>query len=194
MSLVNLAHVCSHLQNASKARLGLTSIPCTKMLHTLMLQLQRSGYVSSVTIGGPTPPPPSSLNPILDPSDDSVSSHIVQRPQPQPTQSSEDAPAPAPQTPEQIPVAKRRLWVGLKYWNSEPVLYKMGLVSKPTRRVWMGFRDIDRLAKGDHSGYVRGLRGVGESMYVTTDQGIMEVRECSEKRTGGMLLCRVNGV
>lgn len=70
----------------------------------------------------------------------------------------------------------------------------MGLVSKPTRRVWIGFRDIDRLAKGDHSGYVRGLRAVGESMYVTTDQGIMEVRECAEKRTGGMLLCRVNGL
>ncbi|KAL8872821.1 MAG: hypothetical protein Q9174_001615 [Haloplaca sp. 1 TL-2023] len=182
MSLVNLAHVCSHLQNASAARLGLTSIPFTNLLHTLMLQLQRSGYVSSVSIGGPQPPPPSSLNPILDPSDPNgtIASQLP---------SSDHEPAVT-----QANISSRRLWVGLKYWNNEPVLHKMGMVSKPTRRVWMGFRDIDALAKGDKSGYVRGLRGIGESMYVTTDRGIMELRECAEKRTGGMLLCRVNGV
>lgn len=94
----------------------------------------------------------------------------------------------------QANIATRRLWVGLKYWNNEPVLQKMHLVSKPTRRVWMGFREIEALARGDASGYVRGLRGVGESMYVTTDRGLMEVRDCVEKRTGGMILCRVNGV
>ncbi|KAL8773247.1 MAG: hypothetical protein Q9209_001925 [Squamulea sp. 1 TL-2023] len=177
MSLVNLAHCCSHLQNASMARLGLTSIPSTNLHHTLMLQLQRSGYVSSVTVGGPTPPPPSSLNPILDPADpeyqsDSNNESII----------------------TQANISSRRLWVGLKYWNNEPVLQKIGLVSKPTRRVWMGFREIEALARGDTSGYVKGLRGVGESMYVTTDRGLLEVRDCVEKRTGGMILCRVNGV
>ncbi|KAL8933426.1 MAG: hypothetical protein Q9211_005790 [Gyalolechia sp. 1 TL-2023] len=176
MSLVNLAHCCSHLQNASLARLGLTSIPSTNLLHTLMLQLQRSGYITSVTIGGPTPPPPSSLNPILDPSDPS-------------SQLSTSEPAIT-----QANVSTRRLWVGLKYWNNEPVLQKMGMVSKPKRRIWMGFRDIEALAKGDRSGYVKGLRGIGESMYVTTDRGLMELRECAERKTGGMLLCRVNGI
>ena len=58
----------------------------------------------------------------------------------------------------------------------------------------MGFRELEALARGDTSGYVRGLRGVGESIYATTDRGLLEVRECVEKRTGGMLLCRVNGV
>ncbi|KAL8718259.1 MAG: hypothetical protein Q9225_004578 [Loekoesia sp. 1 TL-2023] len=177
MSLVTLAHCCSHLQNASLARLGLTSIPSTNLLHTLMLQLQRSGYITSVTIGGPEPPPPSSLNPILDPSD------------PSSQQQNPNEPAVT-----QANVSSRRLWVGLKYWNNEPVLQKMGMVSKPTRRVWMGFREIEALAKGDRSGYVKGLRGIGESMYVTTDRGMMELRECVERRTGGMLLCRVNRV
>ncbi|KAL8654537.1 MAG: hypothetical protein Q9210_001448 [Variospora velana] len=180
MSLVNLAHCCSHLQNASLARLGLTSIPSTNLLHTLMLQLQKSGYITSVTIGGPTPPPPSSLNPILDPSaDTSGSSPSSSNDQPAITQSN---------------VSSRRLWVGLKYWNNEPVLHKMAMVSKPTRRVWLGFRDIEALARGNRSGYVKGLRGIGESMYLTTDRGIMEVREAVERKTGGMLLCRVNGV
>ncbi|KAI4207982.1 MAG: hypothetical protein LQ349_009801 [Xanthoria aureola] len=202
MSLVNLAHCCSHLQNASKARLGLTSIPCTTLHHTLMLQLQRSGYITSVTIGGPVPPPPSHLNPILDPGDPEYQSQ---------SQSSEPS-SPSPNTNTntntsadmekgysesiitQANIATRRLWVGLKYWNNEPVLHRMRLVSKPTRRVWMGFREIEALARGDPSGYVKGLRGVGESMYVTTDRGLMEVRDCVEKRTGGMILCRVNGV
>ena len=91
-------------------------------------------------------------------------------------------------------ISSRRLWVGLKYYNSRPVLEKMRLVSKPTRRVWMPIRDIEGLVKGERKGYVNGLRGIGESMFVTTDRGIMEARECVERRIGGMLLCRVNPV
>ena len=89
-------------------------------------------------------------------------------------------------------VASRRLWVGLKYWNNEPVLRGMKMVSKPTRRVWMGVPELMELAKGNQKGYVKGLRGVGESMFLTTDRGIMEIRECVERKAGGMLLCRVN--
>ncbi|KAL8919836.1 MAG: hypothetical protein Q9208_006569 [Pyrenodesmia sp. 3 TL-2023] len=177
MSLVNLAHCCSHLQNASLARLGLTSVPSTNLHHNLMLQLQKSGYITSVTVGGPTPPPPSSLNPILDPAEPSSKPQTQNEP-----------------AITQANISSRRLWVGMKYWNNEPVLHKMGMVSKPTRRVWVGFRDLEALARGDRSGYVKGLRGIGESMYLSTDRGIMEVREAVERKTGGMLLCRVNGV
>lgn len=91
-------------------------------------------------------------------------------------------------------IASRRLWVGLKYYNSKPVLEKMRLVSKPTRRVWMGMEDLEGLLRGQKRGYVKGMRGVGEALYLTTDRGIMEVRECVERRVGGMVLCRVNGV
>ena len=58
----------------------------------------------------------------------------------------------------------------------------------------MGTNDLDGLAHGRKMGYVRGLRGIGEGMFVTTDRGIMEIREAVERRLGGMLLCRVNGV
>ncbi|KAJ5524351.1 hypothetical protein N7494_011001 [Penicillium frequentans] len=57
MSLVNLAAVCSHLNNATKARLGLTSIPNSNLHLKLCQALQNSGYISSVVRGGPTPPP-----------------------------------------------------------------------------------------------------------------------------------------
>ncbi|MCJ1259008.1 hypothetical protein MMC24_006842 [Lignoscripta atroalba] len=166
MSLVTLSHACSHLQNASRARLGLTSVPSTTLLLSLTLSLQKSGFISSVAIGGPQPPPPSLLL--------STPGHPTTH---------------EPVTQENV--ASRRLWLGLKYWNNEPVLSKMSMVSKPSRRIWMGVEDLDGLVKGEKRGYVQGLRGIGESLFLTTDRGIMEVRECVERKVGGMLLCRV---
>ena len=93
---------------------------------------------------------------------------------------------------KQIPAnpAQRRLWLGLKYWNNEPVLSNMTMVSKPTRRIWMTSKELSDIALGRRTGYVHGMRQVGECMFVTTDRGIMEIRECVERELGGMLLCR----
>lgn len=164
MSLVLLSHVCSHLQNASKARLGLTSIPFT-LLHLRLAQaLQNSGYLSSVTRGGLAPPDPLTLH-----------THI-----------------PPPIT--QSNVATQRLWLGLKYWNNEPVLRKLSMESKPTRRIWVDRDLLANVVRGKHGvgkgGIIKGLAGVGESLFVTTDRGVLEARECVERRLGGMVLCR----
>jgi ribosomal protein S8 len=35
------------------------------------------------------------------------------------------------------------------------------------------------------------LRQVGECIFVSTDKGIMEARECVERKIGGQVLCRV---
>lgn len=91
-------------------------------------------------------------------------------------------------------VSTRRLWVGLKYYNHRPVLERMSMVSKPKRRYWMGVQELEGLCLGQKRGHVRGLRGVGETMFVTSDRGVMDVREAVERRLGGMLLCRINGV
>ncbi|MCJ1441801.1 MAG: hypothetical protein MMC23_002293 [Stictis urceolatum] len=170
MSLVHLSNVCSHLQNASRARLGLTSIPYTSLHLALSHELQKSGFVSTVTVGGPTPPSPS---PLL--------SHP-----PESTHSEDGTP---PITQQNI--ASRRVWLGLKYWNNEPVIGKMRMESKPTRRIWLAKEELGDVARGRGSGYVKGLRQVGECMFVTTDRGVMEVRECIERGLGGMVLCRV---
>lgn len=202
MSLVLLAHACSHLQNASKARLGLTSLPSTTQLHTLLLQLQKCGYVNTVVVGGPTPPPPSALAPTMSANPEARKEmgggHVafwgdgdVGR---EGGGGVEDDGDEVTEAITQANVSSRRLWVGLKYYNSRPVLEKMRLVSKPTRRVWVSVKDVAALVKGERRGYVDGLRGIGESMFVTTDRGIMEARECVERRIGGMLLCRVNPV
>ena len=87
--------------------------------------------------------------------------------------------------------ALRRIWLGLKYWNNEPVLSKMQLISKPTRRIWMGVEEFNKLVRGRQAGYVKGLLSPGECVFVSTDKGIFEIRECVERTLGGMLLCRV---
>ncbi|KAI9807901.1 MAG: hypothetical protein M1825_005207 [Sarcosagium campestre] len=161
MSLVNLSHVCSHLQNASRARLGLTSVPSSNLIQQLMISLQLSGFLSSVTRAGLEPP--ETLAPTA----------FV---------------SPEPVTQENV--ATRRLWVGLKYWKNEPVLSRLNMVSKPTKRIWMDVEGLSKLVKGKDADYVAGLRGVGECLFVSTDRGIMEARECVERRIGGMLLCR----
>lgn len=169
MSMEKLANVCSHLSNASKARLGLTSIPNSKLHLRLALQLQNSGFISTVVRGGPEPPPPHHL--LSHPSSNTPGHEIE------------------PVTRENI--ASRRLWLGLKYWNSQPVMEKIELVSKPTRRIWMDVEGLRALVLGRKSGYVNGLTRPGECMYVSTDKGIFEARECVERKLGGQLLCRV---
>lgn len=170
MSLVNLSHVCSHMQNASLARLGLTSIPMTRMHLSLSLLLQKQGFLSTVTVGGPTPP-----QKLLPPAH------------------TEDA-EPLPEEEETITQtnrASRRLWLGMKYWDGEPVLRKMRMLSKPTKRIWLSSEDFNRIVRGKDSNYIKGMTRVGECMFVSTDRGIMEARECAERKIGGMVLCRV---
>ena len=167
--MVRLADICSHLQNASRARLGLTSIPNSQFHLNLVLALQGSGFISTVVRGGKTPPPAHQL--LSHPASNVEGAEIK------------------PITRENV--ASRRLWLGMKYWNSEPVLEKMSLVSKPTRRLWMDVEGLRQIVLGKQSGYVRGLTKPGECMYVSTDQGILEARECVERKIGGMLLCKV---
>jgi ribosomal protein S8 len=96
-----------------------------------------------------------------------------------------------PEPVTQSNIATRRLWLGLKYWNNEPVLSEMKMVSKPTKRVWMDVEGLGKIVRGRQAGEIKGLTRPGECMYVSTDKGILESRECVERRVGGMLLCRV---
>lgn len=169
MSLVNLAHVCSHIQNVSKARLGLTSIPDSKLHLNLMLALQNQGFISTVVRGGTQPPPAHNL--LGHPSSNNEGAEV--------------------ETVTRQNIATRRLWLGMKYWRSEPVLEKMQMVSKPTRRIWMDTEGLKKLVLGKDSGYVKGLTRPGECLFVSTDKGIFEARECVERKIGGQILCRV---
>lgn len=79
----------------------------------------------------------------------------------------------------------------MKYWDGEPVLKKMNMLSKPTKRIWLNSQELGQIVRGRDAQFVRGMRGVGECIFVSTDRGIMEARECVERKIGGMVLCRV---
>jgi ribosomal protein S8 len=87
--------------------------------------------------------------------------------------------------------ASRRLWLGLKYWDGQPVLRKARLISKPTKRYWLGVDDLDKLIHGRSAGEVKGMRQIGEIMAISTDKGVMDARECVERSIGGLPLCRI---
>jgi small subunit ribosomal protein S8 len=127
MTVAGLANVCSHLQNAYKARLGLTSIPSTKYNLQLALALHRAGLISSVTRAGPTPP----------------TTEEIQTGTPEPVTTAN--------------VATRRLWLGLKYWNNRPVVSKVRAVSKPTRMVGLSGTELKRISNGLPAGGIKGV-------------------------------------
>ncbi|GAB1310575.1 37S ribosomal protein S8, mitochondrial [Madurella fahalii] len=161
MGINSIANACTHLQNATRARLGLTSIPNNKYNLHLVLAMHRAGLLSSVTRGGPRPPPPELLS------------------------SAETEPVTSAN------VATRRIWVGLKYWNNEPIVRNVQPISKPSRLVTAGHRQLNRVARGLPSGPLKGLT-LGETLFVSTDRGILEVREAVERKVGGLVLCRVS--
>ncbi|KAI1077689.1 ribosomal protein S8 [Whalleya microplaca] len=127
MGIVNITNMCSHLQNASRARLGLTSLPHTKYNLAVALALHRAGFLAFVTRGGSHPPDPATI--------------ATYEPPPLTTAN----------------VARQRLWVGLKYSAGEPVLKHMIAITKPKRPVNASLRDLQRLCRGFDAATQRGL-------------------------------------
>ncbi|KAK4098631.1 ribosomal protein S8 [Parathielavia hyrcaniae] len=161
MGIASITNACAHLQNAARARLGLTSLPNTKYNLRLALAMHRAGLIASVTRGGPRPPPPEALL----------------------------AAEAEPVTSDNV--ATRRLWIGLKYWNNEPVMRNVSPVSKPSRLVTAQFDELSRVARGFGVHQLKGLN-LGETMFLSTDRGVLEVREALAKKVGGLVLCRVS--
>ena len=75
---------------------------------------------------------------------------------------------------------KRVLRVYLKYGpDGERVIRKIMRVSKPGRRLYLGYKDIRPI-----------LQGMGISV-VSTSRGVMSDRKARAERLGGELLCHV---
>lgn len=55
----------------------------------------------------------------------------------------------------------------------------------------MGVEGLGQIIRGRDANFVKGMRKPGECLFVSTDRGLMDARECVEKKVGGMLLCRV---
>lgn len=153
--------MCSHLQNAARAKLGLTSVPNQKYNLRLALALHRAGFISSVTRGGPSPPPL-----------DSLSTYV-------------------PEVVTHANVSSRRLWVGLKYWDNQPVMRNVKAITTAKRPVTLSVPELEAVVRGFKRGQVAGLE-LGECLFVSTDMGVLEAREAIAKHTAGLVLARVS--
>lgn len=160
MAILNVVAACAHLQNATRAQLGLTSLPNTKSLLNFSLALHRAGLISSVTRGGPTPPPLETL--------------LTATPEPVTTAN----------------VSTRRLWLGLKYVDNQPVMRVVQSITKPKRPIIANLAQLHRIARGFDSSYIKGLK-LGECMFIGTDKGILEIREALERKVGGLVIARI---
>jgi len=88
-------------------------------------------------------------------------------------------------------IGKRRLWLGLKYYDNTPVMSKLSLISKPKQRTWLNLQELQEIADGKPAKFVKGLVP-GECIILSTDQGLFELREALERRIGGQPLLRVS--
>ncbi len=75
--------------------------------------------------------------------------------------------------------AKKELTIDLKYYSGKFVVEGLQRISKPSRRVYVGVREIPRV-----------LGGFGIAV-LSTPQGIMTGKTARQKNLGGEVLCHV---
>lgn len=169
MGILSIVHACSHLQNAARARLAITSIPNNKFNLSFALALHRAGFLSSVERGGPLPPGvEAELGPEADPFIEQI---LIERSlcQQDSTANENDPlsrisspmdaarllhPELSPSTASGVThftASTRRLWLGLKYWNDAPVLSKLRPISRPSRGVVLTSPELARIVRGSHN-------------------------------------------
>jgi len=73
----------------------------------------------------------------------------------------------------------KRLNLELSYTNGLPVLRGVKRISKPGRRVYVGFRDMKPV-----------LGGLGVSI-ISTSRGLMSNLEARKRKLGGEIICEV---
>jgi ribosomal protein S8 len=193
----------SHLKNCSRARLGTTSIPSTKLHLKCSLALLRHGFISRVDVAGANPPPP-----LLSPNKVSIDevSELADglASEPWAAYTSADSQSVISTTPaistddgRQVVLpprnpADRRIWLDLKYFKNEPVIGFAKMVSRPTRRIEATLKDIEQIARGKRAGMIQGLSNPGDCIFFDTKElGVLEARECLEKKIGGRALFRI---
>ncbi|KAK8861296.1 hypothetical protein IAR55_002115 [Kwoniella newhampshirensis] len=107
---------------------------------------------------------------------------------------------PSPSQFPNLPIPARKLWIGLKHRNGQPVLRRMNLVSKSSFRVLVTRDELGRLLVGKRARNVAGV-GIGEILIVRTEEDQRQGRVRGEKYMegweawraglGGEVICRV---
>jgi len=74
---------------------------------------------------------------------------------------------------------KRIIEIKMKYKDGKGMISTVKLVSKPSRRLYAGYRELSRVRHG----YGMGV--------ISTPQGIMTTREAKQKKVGGEILFEI---
>lgn len=160
MAIYQAINACAHLSNVAKARLGMTSLPATKVNLAMSLALHRAGFISSVHRGGPHPPTPEDL-------------------------ASDPEPATHANAATRRIWLGLKYWdnkpVLQKLENVHRPKRPITIKLPDLARVVRGFPSKDA--------HVKGLR-LGECLFLMTDKGMLEAREALEKGLGGMVVFR----
>lgn len=99
---------------------------------------------------------------------------------------------PSPSEFHNVGVAYQRIWADLKYRDQRPVLNKMELVSKPSKRIFLDASEIRLICSGRRAQTVKPL-GMGEIAVVKTkdkEHEWLEAREALQLRLPGEVVCR----
>ena len=75
--------------------------------------------------------------------------------------------------------AQKRIVVKLKYVDGKPVVNDVQRVSKPSKRVYVGYKDIKPV-----------MNGLGVAI-LSTPTGVMSDLEAKKKRVGGEVICNI---
>ncbi|KAF7731547.1 hypothetical protein EC973_009311 [Apophysomyces ossiformis] len=94
-----------------------------------------------------------------------------------------------PTTPDNV--ATRRLWLNLKYKENQPVLSKLSIVSKPSKKVTFTVNEMKNMANGRRAKFIKPLQP-GEIAIMNTNCGVLELQEAIQKNVGGEILCRAS--
>lgn len=92
-------------------------------------------------------------------------------------------------TPDNI--SSRRLWLGLKYRNNEPVIRNISMILTPARRVNLAPMEVRALASGLAVRFIRPMQPAECIFIRTPDKTVVEVQEAAKRGLEGMALCRV---
>ena len=101
--------------------------------------------------------------------------------------------SPSPSEWQEVKEPQRRIWLDLKYRDNSPVLSTAELISKPSKKIFMGVDDIHRICSGRSSQFVKPL-GLGEIAIVKTEKSnheYVEARDALRLGLEGEVLCRM---
>ncbi|KAK6455822.1 ribosomal protein S8 [Scheffersomyces xylosifermentans] len=91
-------------------------------------------------------------------------------------------------TPDNI--STRRLWLGLKYRNNQPVIRDISLISKPGRKVNLTNEEVKALASGLAVRFIKPLQPA-ECIFIKSKEEVFEIQEAAKRNLEGLALYRV---